>query len=249
MNTPNINAVSLVFALAFGGVIPTVRAQDEIPFTESFHLEDCRLGPRGVNKYFIPLKTGCFLAFTGEEDGETLTLRISVLNRTRMVAGVRCAVVREMEWVDGEIKEISFNYFAICPKCNDVFYFGEDVDIYEDGEVASHAGAWLAGVNGAKPGLVMPGRPLNGCRYVQEIAPGVAMDRAEHLSDQVTVQTPGGTFQNCLFVAETTPLEPGHVSLKYYARGVGLIQDGVLKLTDSGCKREPKGDDQDDDKD
>jgi len=48
---------------------------------------------------------------------------------------------------------------------------------------------------------------------------------------------PAQTFRNCLFVAETTPLEPGHVSLKYYARGVGLIQDGVLKLVEHGRKR------------
>jgi putative heme-binding domain-containing protein len=170
-------------------------------------------------------------------DGESKTLLISVLPNTKKVAGVRCAVVREMEWTDGEIAEISWNYFAICPRCNDVFYFGEDVDIYEDGEVASHEGAWRAGQNGAQPGLIMPGRPLNGARYYQEIAPGVALDRAEHLDDKATVETPAGMFENCLSVAETSPLEPGHVSLKHYARGVGLLHDGALKLVERGSDR------------
>jgi len=249
MKTPNLIALLLACGAACAGFTPSVRAQDEIPYTESFFLEDCRLGPRGVNKYFIPLKTGSFLRFEGEDDGEAKRLLITVLKRTKKVAGVRCAVVREMEWTDDELTEISWNYFAICPRGNDVFYFGEDVDIYEDGEVVSHDGAWLAGVNGARPGLIMPGRPLNGARYYQEIAAGVALDRAEHLSDAATVETPAGTFENCLSVAETSPLEPGHVSFKHYARCIGLIQDGDLKLAAYGCKRGDADDDDDDDKD
>jgi hypothetical protein len=251
MKTQNIITLVVACGALVGGFTTPVQAQDEIPYTDSFFLEDCRLSPRGVNKYFIPLKTGSFLRFEGEEDGEAKALLITVLKRTKKVAGVRCAVVREMEWTDGEITEISWNYFAICPRGNDVFYFGEDVDIYEDGEVVSHDGAWLAGVNGAQPGLIMPGRPLNGARYYQEIAAGIALDRAEHLDDKATVETPAGTFENCLFVAETSPLEPGHVSLKHYARGVGLIEDGPLKLAEYGYDRrggEPKDND-DDDKD
>jgi len=235
MKTLHTSALWLALAAAFGGPITPVQAQDEIPYTDTFFLEDCRLGPRGTNDYFIPLKPGCFLRFEGEEDGESRTLLISVLRPTKLVAGVQCAIVREMEWEDDELTEISLNYFAICQKCNDIFYFGEDVDIYEGGQVVSHEGAWLAGKKGAKPGLIMPGRPLNGARYFQEIAPRVALDRAEHLNDKVTVQTPAGTFHNCLFVAETSPLEPGHVSFKYYARGVGLLQDSVLKLAEYGC--------------
>jgi hypothetical protein len=109
------------------------------------------------------------------------------------------------------------------------------VDIYEDGDVVSHDGAWLAGQNGNRAGLIMPGRALNGSRYFQEIAPGIALDRAEHVSDTATVVTPAGTFSNCLQVVETSPLEPGHQSHKSYARGIGLIQDGDVLLVDYGC--------------
>lgn len=231
------------FVAAFGGIFPYAlgqeAAQDEIPFTRHFFLKDCRLVPHGTNPYFLPLQPGRFLSFKGKDDGKDITLLITVLDRTKVVNGVRCAVVREKEWTDGELTEISFNYFAICRDCHDVFYFGEDVDIYENGKVVNHDGAWLAGKNGAKPGLLMPGRPLNGARYFQEIAPGVALDQAEHHDDRMTVETPAGTFKNCLFVVETTPLEPGHLSLKYYARGVGLIQDGVVKLIDFGSKPNP----------
>ena len=129
---------------------------------------------------------------------------------------------------------MSRNYFAISARTNSVYYFGEDVDMYKDGRVTDHEGAWLAGVNGAKPGLMMPGEPLIGARYYQEVAPRVAMDRAEVVSLTAKVTTPAGAFTNVLRTTETTPLEPAAKEDKYYARGVGLIQDGSLKLVKYG---------------
>jgi len=223
-----------VAAALVGGHPGQAAPADEIPFTDQFFLEDCHLKSRGLNDYFIPLKPNCYLLLEGEDEGETVTLLIFVLPHTKVVDGVRCAVVRESEWAGDELVEISWNYFSICRDTDSIFYHGEDVDIFEDDGVV-HDGAWLAGQNGALPGLIMPGHPLNGSRYYQEIAPGVALDKAEHTSNTATVETPAGVFENCLTVVETTDLEPGHESHKAYARGVGLIQDGVLKLVDYGC--------------
>ena len=58
----------------------------------------------------------------------------------------------------------------------------------------------------------------------------MAMDRAEIISTNEVVQTPAGTFGKCPKTRETTPLEPGAVEFKWYAPGIGLVQDGVLKL-------------------
>ena len=159
---------------------------------------------------------------------------ISVLDETKMVDGVETRVVEERETRDGKLVEISRNYFAISKRTNDVFYFGEDVDIYKAGKVVNHSGAWLSGVNGARFGLMMPGEISLKAKYYQEIAPKVAMDRAEILSLNTTVNTPAGEFKNCLKVEETTPLEPGVKEYKYYAAGVGLVQDGDLKLVRYG---------------
>jgi len=146
--------------------------------------------------------------------------------------------------------EISWNYFAICKKCKAIYYFGEDVDDYEDGEVVGHSGAWLAGENGNRAGLIMPGCPLIGSRYFQEVAPGIAQDRAEHLDNTAEVETPAGTFLNSLVVAETSPLDPGELSLKAYARGIGLIHDDVIRLVDYGCAgADDKSEDDDSDDD
>jgi len=159
-----------------------------------------------------------------------------VLNETRSVAGVDTRIVEERETDGGNLVEVSRNFFAISKRTNSVFYFGEEVDVYKDGKIANHEGAWLAGANGAKFGLMMPGVPLLKARYFQEIAPRVAMDRAEIVSLSVTMKTPAGDFTNGLKVDETTPLEPLAKESKYYAKGVGLIQDGSLKLVKYGAK-------------
>jgi hypothetical protein len=80
----------------------------------------------------------------------------------------------------------------------------------------------------------MPGLPLVGAKYQQEVAPGDAMDRAEIVSVSETVKTPAGEFKNCLKIKETTPMEPGNVGYKYYAPGIGLVQDGNCKLVSYG---------------
>lgn len=57
---------------------------------------------------------------------------------------------------DGELTEISRNFFATCNRDNSVVYFGEEVNIYEDGEVVAHEGEWRAGDDDARPGIIMP---------------------------------------------------------------------------------------------
>lgn len=244
MKSMRKSVLLVALALVCFGMVGPAWAQEEDSFTDTFRTDTCRLKSWGRNDFFL-LIPGYGLLLEGEEDGETVTVLITVLRSTRVVDGVRCRVVREMEWVDGELVEISMNYFAICTKHRGVFYFGEDVDIYEDGEVVSHDGAWLAGEDGAKPGLIMPGYPLVGSRYYQEIAPDVAMDRAEHKSVTAAVDTPAGTFENCLEVEETTPLEPDEESTKIYAPGIGLVQDDVVKLVNYGfgIEYEPEDDD------
>jgi hypothetical protein len=80
----------------------------------------------------------------------------------------------------------------------------------------------------------MPGIILLGSRYFQEVAPRVAMDRAEIVSMTAIVQTPAGKFQNCLKTKETTPLEPSVTEFKLYAPTIGIVKDGPLKLVSHG---------------
>ena len=207
-------------------------------YTIDFKLEDSPVMlPDGGNEYFS-LQPGTFLRLRGVDDDESIKVEITALRDIRPVVYriegrwklALCRVIEEKEWIDGELAEISLNYFARCPRTNNIYYFGEDVDIYEDGDVVSHDGAWLAGEDDALPGLIMPSLVLAGSRYYQEIAPGIAEDRAEHIKTTAQVQTPAGLFTHCLRIIETSPLEPGAESTKVYAPGIGLVQDDEILL-------------------
>ncbi len=227
-------AVVLIACSAAGsGSILAGKARE---FTTQFGVQDCTFSTTGRNPYFI-LEPGHRLVLKGVEDQEEVEVWITVLPEKQGitlpgVGHIMTRVVEEREWVDGELDEVSRNFFAICDQTNNVLYFGEDVDNYEDGEVANHDGGWRAGVNGAAPGLIMPGTFLLGSRYFQEIAPGVALDRAENVKMGLTVDVPAGHFTNAVKVVETSPLEPNSQSIKLYAPGVGLIVDETLKLVE-----------------
>jgi hypothetical protein len=204
-------------------------AARRLPFTDSFMIERCQFSSSGANPYFV-LKPGHQLTLEGKEKRKQIRLIITVLDETQLVGDVRTRVVEERETADGELREVSRNFFAICAPTDTVFYFGENVDIYERGAIVSHEGSWRAAPNGARPGVIMPGLNLAGARYFQEVAPGVALDRAETLSTTETVETPAGRFTNVLKVKETSALERRAKGLKFYAPGVGLIRDDTLQL-------------------
>jgi hypothetical protein len=207
-------------------------------FTDAFMLETCRFTSEGTNPYFV-LTPGFRLVLENAPGGRRkephVVVTITVLNETFDVAGTTTRVIEEREMADGRLVEVSRNYFALCERTNSVVYFGEDVDIYDDTGtvVESHDGAWRAGVADARPGVIMPGTVLLGARYFQEVAPGVALDRAEIVSLSEVVSTPAGTFEGCLKTRESTPLERGK-SIKQYAPGIGLVQDDDLLLTSFG---------------
>ena len=209
-------------------------AHSEPSWQEEFGISECTLVPTGRNPYFI-LEPGFHIVLERKGwFGSNEKLAITVLDETKKVDGVITRVVEEREWKNGKLIEVSRNFFAMCERTKDVFYFGEDVDMYKGGKVVSHSGAWLAGTNGAGAGLMIPGTPTVGMKYYQEIAPQVAMDRAKIVSMSETVKTPAGEFTNCLKVEETTPLQPFITEFKYYAPGIGLIQDGKLLLAKYG---------------
>jgi len=201
-------------------------------FRQDFDLSKCEWSSIGRNDYFI-LEPGYQETLDGREGIEKVHLVVTVLNETRIVNRVETRIVEEREIHDGELDEISRNYFAICFPSNDIYYFGESVDSYDDGKIESHEGSWEAGIGSAKAGLFMPANPQPGDRFYQELAPKLAMDRVEIVSKTISLKTTAGEFHDCLKTKETTPLEWGK-EYKVYAKGVGVVQDGDLLLTKYG---------------
>ncbi len=196
----------------------------ESGWRETFEVSKSDLAPTGNNPW-LTMQPGRVLKLRNGIDSLTVT----ILNDTMTVDGVRVGVLEERETKDGKLVEVSRNFFATDRNTGDVYYFGEDVDNYKDGRIIDHESAWRAGVQGARFGLMIPGRPRVGDRFYQEIAPKVAMDRVEIVSTDETVRTPAGTFEHCLHLKETTPLE-GDVSHKWHAPGVGMVKDDEFEL-------------------
>lgn len=223
-------APAFLLGLAFGGgLLTSSQAPAEKGWADTFPVEKKDFASTGTNPYFR-LEPGYTLAL---EKGKA-RLVITVLDETRVVDGVETRVVEERESKGGKLLEVSRNFFAFNTADRGVYYFGEEVDIYKDGKVVGHEGAWESGKNGARFGLMVPGRPEPKARFYQEVAPGVAMDRAEVVSVVETLKTPAGEFKSCLKFVETTPLEPFARESKIYAPGVGLIKDGSLILVEYG---------------
>lgn len=219
---------------------PHAAAQCSSTFTQRFALERCHFTNKGDNPYF-PLQPGTVSVLEGDDEGAEVQLTVTVTCDTRTITfstpdgvtlQVKARVVEERETEDEELVEVSRNYFAQCRETGDVYYFGEETDLYEDDEIVGHEGAWLAGENGAQPGLIMPGTPLLGSRFFQEVAPGVALDQAEIVEGCLDTDVSAGTFEDCIRTRETTALEPGAEEFKVFCPGPGLVIDSTLELTE-----------------
>ena len=204
--------------------------------TADFDRDRCTFTTTGNNPYF-PLWPGYTLEYEGQElDDEDelvdIAATITILPETEMVDGVLTRVLEERESEDDELVEVSRNFVAICRETGDLWYFGEDVDDYDDGVIVGHEGEWRAGINGAKPGILMPGTPMLGAFFFQEIAPGVAEDFGEVVSFDASLDLPAGSFDNLLKIEEGSGLDPEDFSEKWYSHGLGLVKDDALDLVE-----------------
>ncbi|MBA2632362.1 MAG: hypothetical protein H0U86_05100 [Chloroflexi bacterium] len=192
-----------------------------------------------INRFF-PMNVGTQWEYEGEEEEGTLRLLVTVLDETRVVDGVTTRVIEEREFLDDELFEVSWNYHATRPD-GTVCYFGEDVDIFEDGEIV-HDGAWCSQDNPDvnKPGIFMPADPQPGMKFQAEVAPGVAEDEVKIIG-QGKVTVPFGSFTETIRFREFNPLD-GEKDYKVYAAGVGLIIDGVAELLSFTLNGEDPGD-------
>ena len=80
-----------------------------------------------------------------------------VTSDTKLILGVPCTVVHDVVKVNGKITEDTYDWYAQ-DKHGNVWYFGEDTKSYDNGHVSTE-GSWEAGVDGAKPGIIMFANP------------------------------------------------------------------------------------------
>jgi hypothetical protein len=206
-------AGSMFLPGASGGTVRTSTA-----FSDSF------THPR-ANPYF-PLTPGLVLRYRGTDGPERFRERVEVAHRTRMIEGVRVRVVRDvLRRADGSVAESTRDWYADDDKGN-VWYFGEATATYDrNGHVRSREGSWQAGVKGARAGLIMPAAPRPTDAYRQEYWRGHAEDQAWIVQSRATITVPTGTYHRVVRSYEWSRLEKGNVSVKFYARGLGIVAE------------------------
>jgi len=182
------------------------------------------------NRYF-PLVPGTAFHYEGvAEDGKTpQTDDMVVTNQTKMILDARSTVVRDTVSSRGKPIERTFDWYAQ-DKAGNVWYMGEDTRELRHGRFVRMDDSWEAGVDGAEPGIIMPGDPQAGDAYRQEYYPHYALDQARVLGSGGPLTVPYGSYEGTLLTAETSPrLDPGVVERKYYVAGVGDVKEQAVR--------------------
>lgn len=214
----------LVLVVGVGMQTMPVFAQTEEPYAPVI---DPANFVEAVDNPYFPLVPGTTMIYEEETENGLERTEVSVLHETRNVLGIPATAVRDTVWIDGELVEDTFDWFAQ-DRDGNVWYMGEETCEFENGEVVSTAGAWEAGVDGAQPGIIMLAEPQIGVVYRQEYYPGEAEDMAEVVSLSEAADVAYGTFDNVLMTRDWNPLEPGSDEHKYYAPGVGLVLEEAV---------------------
>ena len=181
-----------------------------------------------VDNSYFPLTPGTIYIYEGETAEGTEHIEVVVTHDTKVVMGVTCIEVRDTVYLNGEVLEDTYDWYAQ-DKDGNVWYFGEDTKEYENGQVVSTEGTWTAGVDGAQPGIIMLADPQVSQMYRQEYYAGEAEDMAEVISISESATVAYGSFDNLVMTREWTPLTPGLAENKYYAQGIGVVLEVVVE--------------------
>lgn len=195
--------------------------------------------PTEITNPYYPVSPISQTISLGREDGKPARAEVTLLPDIKTISwaggDTQVRVSQFVAYSDDQLVEVAYDYFAQADN-GDVYYFGEDVANYEDGQISDHEGSWLAGKDCAPPALIMPAKPEVGMVFNPENLPGVVFETDEvlSLSEQATI--PAGAITDGLLIKET--LMDGSIEHKIYAAGFGVVEaetDGekvVLVLLD-----------------
>ncbi len=183
-----------------------------------------------IDNTWLPLQPGRQWIIEGVtiEAGERIPHKISftVTSLTKMIAGVRTAVVWIEDISDGVLVEKEIAFYAQDDD-GTVWYLGEHPEEFEDGEFVK-APTWIHGLEDARAGVKMLADPT---RHTQALyqgwGPAVEWSdygRLDEASPEDCVFA--GCYKDVVRFAESSLGETGIYQLKTYANGIGEIRVG-----------------------
>jgi hypothetical protein len=211
--------VVLVFAICVCAALAAAQAPASQP----------RTFVRQIDNPWLPFKPRTVWVYRGVKDGKPSRDVVRVTTATRVIAGVRCTAVSDRLYLKGKLAERTTDWYAQDSRGH-VWYYGEaTAELDVSGRVKNTEGSWRAGVDGAKPGIVMPAHPRVGQSFRQEYLKGEAEDHFQVLSLSASLRVPYVASKHALLTKEWTPLEPDVLDHKVYVRGIGMVKEQTVK--------------------
>lgn len=179
---------------------------------------------RTITNPYLPYRPGSVWVYTGLKDGQTQRDVVRVTHRTRMIMGVRATSISDIATHGATVLEETTDWYAQ-DKQGNVWYFGEATKARNPDGTFDTTGSWLAGVHGARPGIVMTAHPAVGDAHRQEFWRGQAEDQYWLVDLGAAVKVPAGSFATAARTLEWSRLEPGVIDEKFYVPGVGVVKE------------------------
>lgn len=218
----------------------------------------------GTTNPYFPLRIGDRWEYQSETEVDT----VEVLNRTKLIDGVTCIVLRDIVKTEGHVEETTNDWYAQARDGN-TWYFGEETATYETyegdrpmlAEMVSIDGSFKAGRDNDKGGIIFLAKPKPGVYYLEEFSLNNAEDVTRVLSTSYSYGSNPELDRNvprqlaellcsgdCVVTKNYSLLEPGAFARKYYAPEIGVFLEvestgEVVQLTrcnfDSRCSKLP----------
>ena len=180
--------------------------------------------PHEITNSYLPLGSLKQDILENKNERVERTARPEV-HKTFQIGGqtVEALTVEDREYDSaGNLTEATLDYFAQDDDGN-VYYLGEDVNVYKHGKVTGHSGAWLLSKDTKIAGVLLPAHPKVGDKFQSENVPGITREDDEVVSVSETLTVPFGTFHDCVKVKEHA--SDGATEFKFYAPGLGVIAE------------------------
>jgi hypothetical protein len=184
-----------------------------------------------IDNMWFPMLPGTRFVYEGStlegKDRIQHEVVFTVTDLTKVIDGVRTLVVWDQDFSEGELVETELALFARDTDGN-IWHFGQYPEEYEEGKLAK-APAWVAGFEGARPGITMKADPQLGTPdYSQGFAPPPInwIDRARVYQMGQRTCVPYDCFEDVLVTEEFEEDKPDAFQLKFYAPGVGNVRVG-----------------------
>lgn len=238
-----LSTVGLAAALGLVGCSRDSKFPTTPPPPPSFGLEECGghnvfvrrnfLNPTVIDTKWFPLVPGRQFILDGQSNlGAGLLphrVILTVTSLTKTLSGVKTVVVWDRDYNNGVLEEAELAFFAQ-DKDGSVWTLGEYPEEYQDGAFVGAPSTWIVGVANAEAGILVPGQPVVGTKFLQGFAPDINfLDCASVFEMGASTCVPFNCYENVLVVDESSPLDvgSGH-QRKYYAAGVGNVRIGPV---------------------